>query len=473
MFNIRKLETLKSVLLVAVIALSVTFGPQAEAASPAVAKLIKEARESEVLYKLAIAKVVPAYVMIAGGSGVVITPDGLMLTNDHVIRRGYAKGKILDWSVRVGSKFYKADILGTDPHGDIALLQIKGLNKQVLPHVEFSNSDQLITGQQVIAIGNPFGTMNGVGDPTVTMGVISCLHRFQGSYSDAIQTDAPINPGNSGGPLLTIDGKLAGINGRIQAKHGARANTGIGLAIPANQIKRFLPSLKSAGGGVVYHAELRGLKGDSTEADGIQNGAEIKEVLENTPAAKMGLQAGDRITHVDSMPILNFARLLGVVGTYPGGSEVSIKFDRNGKSQTVAAKLERLDRGVLGFSVTANFGNGRAAMFKKMVELRRNPNMKLPAIVKEIAPNQPAAKSGLKKGDQIVAVDGHPILNPTKFMEYMRKQTQDGRNMPGEKFEFKILRGGKEQVVTVALGSQVAAMEAQAKKNSKGGKSKS
>ena len=151
-----------------------------------------EAADEIVLRQLA-ERLARAYVFIGGGSGVLISADGLMLTNHHVA------GASRRWQVRVGTQLYQADVLGSDPRGDIMLLQLRAARD--LPFIAFADSDALVVGQRVIALGNPFGTAEATGEPTVTTGIISALHRFQGSYSDAIQTDAPINPGNSGGPL--------------------------------------------------------------------------------------------------------------------------------------------------------------------------------------------------------------------------------------------------------------------------------
>ena len=138
-----------------------------------------------------------------------------------------------------------------------------------------------------------------------------------GSYSAAIVTDTPVNPGNSGGPLLTEDGKLAGINGQIRSRTGARANTGIGLAIPANQIARFLPQMESANGENVLHGFLPGLKIDDKEADGLFNGAEISEVVAGTNADEAGLQAGDRIVAADGAPHPQWGTPAGVTSQLP------------------------------------------------------------------------------------------------------------------------------------------------------------
>ena len=247
--------------------------------------------------------------MIGGGSGVVIAESGLMLTIHHVIdsfyRRTLKKRKPADrmMRVRVSDVFRDAYILGTDPRDDITLMQIVAQVDEVFLSVPLADSDALQVGQEVFAIGNPFSTMQINGDPTVTTGVISLLHWFQQGYSDAIMTDAPINPGNSGGPLLTIDGQLAGINGQIRTKIGNRSNTGIGLAISANQIARFIPLLQEADGGVILHGSLRGVRFDLAEDDGLRNGAEVLEVIADSAADRAGLLAGDRIVSVAGLPV--------------------------------------------------------------------------------------------------------------------------------------------------------------------------
>ncbi len=452
--------------------IAIGLAPAAASAAGVPSTAATKARAAEAAYQRAIAQVVPAYVMIAGGSGVVISADGLMLTNHHVIAQGYDHKKFSDWPVRIGAKdksFHLADVLGTDPHGDIALLKIKDAKN--LTFVKFTNSDSLVVGQQVIAIGNPFGTMEGNGDPTVTLGVISCLHRYQGSYSDAIQTDTPINPGNSGGPLLTMNGELAGINGQIQTKFGARANTGIGLAIPTNQIARFLPLLKEAKQGLVHHAQLRGIQGETEEKDGIQNGAELKEVLANSQAARLGFKAGDRITHIGDLSILNLARLMGVIGTYPADSELTFRGVRDGKPLELKAKLERLDEAALGFTVFGQRLEQKTARETILLHqrLRNDPNANVPVLVDSVDPVQPAAKAGLKEGDTILEFEGEAVLNLLVFGKQLQAFAQSGRFVPGAKIKLKIRPGkeGGERLLEIPLGSQVDAMEAKLKEKKK------
>ncbi|MBI3832630.1 MAG: trypsin-like peptidase domain-containing protein [Planctomycetes bacterium] len=384
----------------------------ARAAAPsAPSGAVAEARKIEQAWSETIQKIEPAYVFIGGGSGVLISADGLMLTNHHVAGSGKR------WPVRVGTKTYTANVLGTDPRGDITLLQLQ--NVKDMPFVEFAESDKLVIGQSVIAIGNPFMTAELVNEPTVTVGIISALNRFQGNYSDAIQTDAAINPGNSGGPLLTLDGKLAGINGQIATRFGQRANTGIGMAIPAKQIQRFLPLLKAANGGTVYHGFIRGIVGDGEETDGMQNGAQIKDVKAGSMAEKLGFQKGDRITLFDGYKLLNYTRFLGIMGTFPGESEVKITVSRAGQEKVIAAKLETLNPGQLEITP------------------RRGP-INAPLVVNEA--KRAAAKAGVKPGDQIMEFNGQKIITVLDWIRIMREQEL----FAGETVTLKVKRGTKE-----------------------------
>jgi len=169
-------------------------------------------------------RVKPAYVFFGNGSGVCISADGWVLTNFHV--SGDRNGQTVRMT---GGKRYTADVVGFDPNGDIALCKIKDARE--LPFCELGDSDQLQVGQYVIAVGNPFLLGSGSWEPSIAFGIVSALHRYMDNpgYFDAIQTDAQINPGNSGGPLITLDGKVVGINGRIDIKRFMnRVNTGIG-----------------------------------------------------------------------------------------------------------------------------------------------------------------------------------------------------------------------------------------------------
>jgi S1-C subfamily serine protease len=392
--------------------------------------MLDDARKTEQALTATIQRFEQAYVFIGGGSGVLISDDGLMLTNDHVAKTSKR------WLVRNGTKNYKADVLGTDPGGDITLLKL--VDAKNMAYVEFADSDTLVVGQQVIAIGNPFNTAEGVEgllEPTVTEGIISGLHIFQGNYTDAIQTDAAINPGNSGGPLLTLDGKLAGINGQIATRFGAKANTGIGLAIPAKQIQRFLPSLKTASGGRVYHGMIRGLDGNAEDALGVRNGAEIKDVFPGSAAEKLGILKGDLITAIDGYKLIDYSRFYGVIGTYPGGSEIKLTVARGSEIKSMKATLEVFNPVSLGFLV-------RPEVNKVTVDF--------------VHPKRPGDAAGIKTGDAIIEVNGTAIPNYAAWIQAYTRLAID--SLVGDKIPVKVRRGEGDKVeevpLTITLGSQ-------------------
>ena len=209
-------------------------------------------------------------------------------------------------------------------------------------------------------------------------------------YSSAIITDAAVNPGNSGGPLLTTDGKLAGINGQIRSRTGARANTGIGLAIPANQIKRFLPLLETAEAGNVLHGFLKGIRFDTEEQDGLFNGAEVSAVRSASNADAAGLKAGDRIIAADGLPVHNSVRLTGLLRSYPEGAEVSLTYIRDGVEQRTTATLAPLQLGALGITLEQPEDEEDVRDFQR--QMRMNPNAIIPVVIKELNNDMPVAK---------------------------------------------------------------------------------
>lgn len=400
------------------------------AAAPAtrLASEAKEAQEDGRAFAENLKRLVASYVFIGGGSGVVISPEGEILSNNHVVSESKR------WQVWIGGKPYKAEVVGTDPTGDLALLRIirspasstnskdmppkSGLALN-LPYVNFADSDKLVTGQPVIAIGNAFGTADlPLGQPGVTRGIISATHVFAGNYSDAIQTDTSINPGNSGGPLLTLDGRLAGINGMIESRFGMRANTGIGLAIPASQIQRFLPALRAARGSNVFHGFIRGLVGTNEEEDQSMNGAEIKIVRPGSTAEKLGLKSGDRIVRLDDYPLRNFSRFLGYLGTYPAGYEVTLTTARGRETNTVKTVLQQLVPGSLGVS------------FAAPDSLRSAPviNMVIPGLCGE--------KAGLKANDIVVAIEGKKVANFKEWIEALAEMDL----MAGDEVKLRVSR---------------------------------
>ena len=243
------------------------------------------------------------YVFVGGGSGVVVSPDGLVLTNHHVIN------DLEDFTVRFANgTSYPSTLLGMDSVGDIALLRIKRPNEdQKFPFAEFSSVAAMRVGAEVFAVGNPFGLGDLDDTPTFTAGVLSAARIVRGEYTDAIQGDAPVNPGNSGGPLFDRDGKLLGINGQIRTVSGFRVNSGIGLAIASTQLSAFFPLLREAEGNYVHHtAQPKGL--------------ELKSENNGVVVVKPGdspLSSGDRLLTIAGRAVQSIDTARGLFASLP------------------------------------------------------------------------------------------------------------------------------------------------------------
>ena len=327
-------------------------------------------------------RVRPAFVFIGGGSGVVIRPDGLMLTNHHVI-----EGK-RSHPVRLGDgSTFRAKLLGTDPYGDLAVLKLELPEGTTVPHLELGDSEALAVGDDTLAVGNPFGL--GVLDqaPTFTAGIVSALHHTQGTYTECIVTDTEVNPGNSGGPLIDMTGKVVGINGQISTRFGLRSNTGLGFAISARQIALWLPRLEAAGGGEVKHGRIVGLDFEKHDKDKPAT-AVVADVAEGSPAAEAGFRAGDAILKLDGAEVPNSLRLAGLVGIYPEGHECDVVVRRGGAEETLKVSLVAPKRCQIGMRLERARGDDLAAR------------------VASVEDGSPAAVAGLRVGDEIVAVDG-------------------------------------------------------------------
>jgi S1-C subfamily serine protease len=290
----------------------------------------------------------------ATGSGIVLDSQGHILTNNHVIE---GADKI---EVKLGEsdKEYTAEVVGTDPASDLALLKVDAPSSELTP-LPLGDSSKMEVGDPVVAIGNPFGL-----DRTVTSGIVSALQRqIQApngfSIDNVIQTDAAINPGNSGGPLINGAGEVIGINSQIETGgNGADGNVGIGFAIPINTAKEVISELETKG--TVEHAYL-GIQGGTITpqlADDlnlpVKEGVLIASVEPGGPAAKAGLQGGntqatiggseivlggDVITEADGKKITNMEQIIELVGEKKVGDEVTLKYVRDGKEKTATVKL--------------------------------------------------------------------------------------------------------------------------------------
>ncbi len=361
-------------------------------------KPIDEALRIEKKIRQTCDKVVPAFVFIGGGSGVCISSDGWFLTNHHVAANPQTMVvDSLDQTCNLaGGHFYKCEIIGLDPTGDICLGKIKDAHD--LPYVELGDSDEVKTGEAVIAVGNPFmlGSMDF--HPTVTFGTVSANHvNANAGYTDVIQTDAAVNPGNSGGPLFSIDGKLLGINGRINTRFSNRVNTGIGYAIPINQIKKFMRDLKK--GGYVRHAVLEGLQGAQTWDDlhAEAEGAVVHSVTAGSTADKAGFKKDDLIVEVEGQTVHNFWRFLGCLGTFPGGSEITVKVKRGAEAMDIKVTLDKMpkpDAAKMKPDLGATFEDDADGGGVKVTKVKSKTD---------------AALKGLKEGDVILKFNGQAV----------------------------------------------------------------
>jgi putative serine protease PepD len=296
----------------------------------------------------AASKVLPSVVKIAvatsqgeaTGSGIVISKDGLIVTNNHVVS-GAGQGAKISVMLNDG-RVVSATIKGTDPLTDLAVIHADATD---LTPATLGQSGKLAVGQGVVAIGSPFGL-----EATVTSGIVSALNRPVTSGDEqqdsttvfpAVQTDAAINPGNSGGALIDLAGQVVGINSAIKTAGGSGqsegGNIGLGFAIPIDQAKPIIDELVAKG--KATHARLGVTVGDAQSSDGLTNGARLGEVTSGGAADKAGLQAGDVVTAVDGKAIASGDALVAAVRSHRPGDDVKITFTRAGKSQTVTANL--------------------------------------------------------------------------------------------------------------------------------------
>ncbi len=271
-----------------------------------------------------------------GGSGVVISADGFALSNFHVVQ---PCGSAMKCGMPDG-RVYDCVVVGLDPTGDVALVQVLG--RDDFPHAELGDSDRLRPGDTVFAMGNPF-LLAADFQPTVTAGIVSGVHRYQFpegtllEYADCIQTDASINPGNSGGPLFDGQGRLVGINGRCSFDKRGRVSVNVGYAVSINQIKNFLGDLHS--GRIVDHATL----GARVAADE-QGQVVVSDVLEQSDAYRRGLRVDDELVRFAGRRVATPNGFKNVLGILPKGWRVPLSYRREGKLYDVLVRLSGVHR---------------------------------------------------------------------------------------------------------------------------------
>lgn len=347
------------------------------------------------------------------GSGVIISSDGYIVTNNHVVE---SASKVVV-TISNGTTEYEAKIIGTDPKSDLAVIKIDAKN---LNAVTFFDSDQVEVGDVVFAIGNPFG----VGE-TITSGIVSATNRTAVGiveYEDFIQTDAAINPGNSGGALINSTGALIGINSAILTRSGA--SHGVGFSIPSNMVKQITQDLIEKG--KVTRAWLgvgiNDLDENSEEFYGRKDGALVMSVEPNSPAAKAGIKRGDLIVKIDNKAIKDSTVLRNTVGSYAPNTKVKIELIRDKKSIFVHATLTALEA-TKEASATHNYDYKGAVVGELTEEIRKQlrvPKDQKGVVVKEVKEGSAAAKVGLSVGDIVVQVENSDIDNLTSFKNATR-----------------------------------------------------
>jgi Do/DeqQ family serine protease len=375
------------------------------------------------------------------GSGVMVDPSGLVVTNVHVIEGAdEVKVSLSD------KREFEAQIVLKDPRSDLAVLRLKDTHEK-FPTLDFANSDELQVGDIVMAIGNPFG----VGQ-TVTHGIISALARTQVGISDYqffIQTDAAINPGNSGGALVDMTGKLAGINTAIFSRSGG--SQGIGFAIPANMVRVVVASAKSGGKAVKrpwLGARLQAVTPEIAEGLGLRlpSGALVASVVTNSPAARAGLKVSDLIVAIDGQTVDDPNAFDYRFATRPLGGSAQLDVQRAGKTVKLTVALESapdVGRDEIVLTTRSPFQGAKVANISPAVadELHLDADTQ-GVVVTDLADDGTAANVGFQKGDIILAVNNQKIAKTGDLEKAVRETVRLWR--------ITLVRGGQQ--INVTLG---------------------
>jgi serine protease Do len=337
------------------------------------------------------------YQVTSLGSGVIVSPDGYVLTNNHVVERGTRlRVALLD------GRELEAKVVGADPSSDLAVLKLE--TKERLPFVPTGRADDLLIGETVIAIGNPFGLAN-----TVTTGVLSAVNRSFRSGDrtlfDFLQTDASINPGNSGGPLLDIEGRLIGVNTAILGDRSA----GIGFAIPIDRARRIAEDL-------IAHGEVRegylgvqveDLPAPASDRVGARGGVGVLAVDPGSPAERSGVRKGDRVETVQGLVPESAEVFRFRVREIPIGGSARLELARDGARRAVTVKAEDL-----GVAQVAALVTRRTGLKLGQERLQGGGNV---VVVEAVARGSAAARAGILAGDLVLEVNSREISSVSEF----------------------------------------------------------
>jgi serine protease Do len=358
--------------------------------------------------------------VIGQGSGCLVSSDGYILTNNHIVGRADR----IEVALPDGRQF-KAEIVGTDPPSDLAVIKIEGKD---LPYLKLGDSDDLAIGEWVVAIGAPFGL-----EATVTVGVVSGKQRTQLGITDSddfIQTDAAINPGNSGGPLLNLSAEVVGINTAIVTRSGASA--GVGFAIPSNMAKRIMEQLISSGRvtrGFLGLA-LQNVDRDLATALGSTavKGALVTEVFPDSPAKTAGIETGDIITEVNGKGVESITALRNAVSLMEPGEKATLTVHRNGKILHLGVVVGAHPHSSGG--VVQQLGLELAPLTDATRTKHGFGREERGVLVTAVTPNSPAARARLTEGTLIVGVGRNPVATPQEVSAAVEALAQRKEPIP-------------------------------------------
>jgi len=365
------------------------------------------------------------YSTMASGSGVIVSSDGYILTNNHMVEGAKRiRVKLMD------KREFDAKVVGTDKMTEVAVIKIDGKD---LPFARLGDSDKLEVGEWVLAIGNPFQFSN-----TVTSGIVSAKGRHMGLtfYEDYIQTDAAINRGNSGGPLVNLDGEVVGINTAIWSSTGEYA--GIGFAIPINMAKTVMDQLVKTG--EVTRAwlgvEMQALTPDLAKSLGVSSseGSLVTKVVSNSPAEKAGIKQGDVITAVDGEPMPDSGTLQKKISNSKVGTQVTVTVTRDGSARDIKITLEKLPKDLASLGVSESesqstdsgkeWGFTAEKLDSNTAERMGLPRDMAGIVVTSVDPGGIAMTSGLRQWDVILQVDKQPVNSVSELKEKIAGKDQ-------------------------------------------------